>query len=71
MKNFLMDVCLVSARKRRRPAPGGGDRHRRHGRRDENDIKWLPAILIIKAWKKLWCQEKKQDTHTVRLTKCM
>lgn len=42
-------------------------------RRDQNDIncQWLPAILITKAWKKLWCQEKKHGTHTVRLTKCM
>lgn len=61
MKNFLTDVCLVSARKRRRSCPGGRDRHdREHG---ENDINWSPAILTTEARKKLWCQEKKHNTQ--------
>lgn len=51
MKNFLTDVCLVSARKRRRSCPGGRDRHGRE--HDENDINWSPAILTTEARKKL------------------
>lgn len=65
MKNFLVGVLSRFSQEKKEEAACWEDGH---GRRDGNDIScWLPAILIIviiiEAWEKLWCQEKKHNTQ--------
>lgn len=62
MKNFLADVCLVSARKRKTWQDMAGH--------DKNDINWSTAILTIEAWEEEALVPGKEAQHAVRLTKC-
>lgn len=62
MKNFLVGVLSRFSQEKKEGWEDG------HGRHEGNDIScWLPAILIIiiiiEAWEKLWCQQKKHNTQ--------